>query len=142
MECIVLDTNCLLQILPYDSAYRHIWDKIIRGRIVLCISNEIIFEYKEILEQFYGSAYAETIIMTILKTKYIKITPKFFWSLITQDPDDNKFVDCAIAANAKFIVSNDKHFNVLKQKDIWPKVDLKTLKEYHQYLMNNYPSTL
>jgi len=34
--------------------------------------------------------------------------------LIDQDPDDNKFVDCAIIANADFIVSEDSHFAVLK----------------------------
>jgi predicted nucleic acid-binding protein len=33
----------------------------------------------------------------------------FFWQLVPQDPDGNKFVDCAIAANAKYIVSEDKH---------------------------------
>ncbi len=43
-----------------------------------------------------------------LATKYFK------WNLIHIDPDDNKFVDCAIASGAKYIVSNDKHFNVLK----------------------------
>lgn len=38
----------------------------------------------------------------------------YHFELITADNDDNKFVDCAIKANAKFIVSNDKHFDVLK----------------------------
>ena len=33
---------------------------------------------------------------------------------ITADPDDNKFVDCAFAANATYIVSNDTHYNVLR----------------------------
>ncbi len=31
--------------------------------------------------------------------------------------DDNKFVDCAVAANASFIVSHDKDFNILKEID-------------------------
>jgi predicted nucleic acid-binding protein len=45
------------------------------------------------------------------------------WLLITADPDDNKFVDCAISANANSIVTNDKHFNILK--DIaFPKVNV------------------
>jgi predicted nucleic acid-binding protein len=35
--------------------------------------------------------------------------------LITVDPDDNKFVDCAVAANADFICTEDKHFKVLKK---------------------------
>ena len=51
------------------------------------------------------------------------ITNYFKWNLIIDDPDDNKFVDCAITANAKFLVSNDKHFNILKEID-FPKVEL------------------
>lgn len=43
------------------------------------------------------------------------ITRYFRWNLIVADPDDDKFVDCAVAAQAKFIVSEDKHFNVLKK---------------------------
>lgn len=41
------------------------------------------------------------------------ITKYFKWNLIEADADDNKFVDCAISCDAKFIVSNDKHFNIL-----------------------------
>ena len=43
------------------------------------------------------------------------------WNLITKDPDDNKFVDCAIFANADFIVSDDKHFGELSSVE-FPKV--------------------
>lgn len=58
-----------------------------------------------------------------------EIIPVFNWKLISQDPDNNKFVDCAIAANADYIVTNDKHFNVLK--DIaFPKVNIITLQEF------------
>jgi predicted nucleic acid-binding protein len=35
--------------------------------------------------------------------------------LIEHAPDDNKFVDCAISARVKYIVSNDAHFKVLKE---------------------------
>jgi uncharacterized protein len=45
----------------------------------------------------------------------------YFWQLIEQDVDDNKFVDCAIACNADYLVSNDKHFDVLAPLD-FPKV--------------------
>lgn len=40
--------------------------------------------------------------------------PHFHFRLIEQDPDDNKFVDCAIIAGADYIVSEDAHFRVLK----------------------------
>jgi uncharacterized protein len=35
--------------------------------------------------------------------------------LIPQDQDDEKFADCAIAISADYLVTNDKHFNVLKK---------------------------
>lgn len=43
--------------------------------------------------------------------------------LIQSDVDDNKFVDCAIVANASYIVSQDHHFDILKNID-FPKVEL------------------
>ncbi len=55
------------------------------------------------------------------------------WQVITTDEDDNKFVDCAVAAGAKILVSDDKHLRILKKKTP-PLVDLKTLQEYHEYL--------
>lgn len=45
MQRIVLDTNCLLQIIPKQSKYRIVWDKILKGEISLCITTEILNEY-------------------------------------------------------------------------------------------------
>ena len=53
----------------------------------------------------------------------------FRYNLIHADPDDNKFVDCALACNARYIVTEDSHFNVLK-KDAYPKVDVVSLEEF------------
>lgn len=44
-------------------------------------------------------------------------------------PDDNKFVDCAIIANAKYIVTQDHHFDVLKNID-FPKVDVVNIQTF------------
>ena len=49
------------------------------------------------------------------------INPAFHFNLIAADRDDNKFVDCAIMANARYIVTNDHHYDVLRQID-FPKV--------------------
>ena len=51
------------------------------------------------------------------------------FGLIEADADDNKFVDCAVAADAEYIVSNDSHFNVLKQVG-WPKLTVIAIKEF------------
>jgi predicted nucleic acid-binding protein len=49
--------------------------------------------------------------------------------LIEADHDDNKFVDCAFAANATYIVSDDKHYDVLKEVD-FPQILVLKLKEF------------
>lgn len=61
------------------------------------------------------------------------ITRYYKWNLILADPDDNKFVDCAVASNAAYLVSNDKHFRVLKEID-FPKVRLLTVDEFREEL--------
>lgn len=59
----------------------------------------------------------------------LKFDAHYRWNLITRDPDDNKFVDCAIVANAEFIVSDDKHFEELQTVD-FPKVDVLRLEDF------------
>lgn len=51
MNPVVIDTNCLLQIISKKSPYRPIWDAFLAGRYELCVSNEILDEYQEILGQ-------------------------------------------------------------------------------------------
>jgi len=46
---------------------------------------------------------------------------------------DNKFVDCAIAGNVDYLVSNDKHFNCLKKID-FPKLNLLSIDEFMDLL--------
>jgi len=58
-----------------------------------------------------------------------RVSPSFHFNLITTDPDDNKFVDCAITAGATYIVSNDRHFDELKNYD-FPKVDVRNLTQF------------
>ena len=42
-------------------------------------------------------------------------------NLISEDPDDNKFCDCCFAASANYVVSNDRHFKILKTIE-FPKI--------------------
>ena len=121
---IIIDTNCLIRILPINSEYRCIWDAFLRGTFDLCYTTEILQEYEEVLSRFYSLKITEFMIGTLLKSKNtIQIVPHFKWNLITADPDDNKFVDCALNAGADCIVTNDKHFNVLRDID-FPKVNV------------------
>ena len=53
----------------------------------------------------------------------------YSWNLIYNDPDANKFVDAAIAANAEYIVTDDAHFNLLKSLK-FPRVKIITAREF------------
>ena len=112
---VVIDTNCLLRMIPKSSPYRPAWQAFRDGRYILCVSNEIISEYMEILERETNLFVAENIVNAILKSPFTqRIDPQFRFHLIAQDPDDNKFVDCAIIAGARYIVSEDAHFKAIK----------------------------
>jgi uncharacterized protein len=114
---IILDTNCLLVSVPKRSPFRWIYDKILANELELVVSTEILLEYEEQLAQFYSPEYAETIIKVLINLpNVIKINPiSFNWLLITQDPDDDKFVDAYVASNADIIITNDRHYKVLEK---------------------------
>ena len=116
MRNLVVDTNCLIQIISRHSPFRPIWDAFVAGKYCLCVSNEILEEYQEIIEQQTTARIAENVILFLLNKRNVKfVDPHFRMGLITEDPDDNKFVDCAFAANAEYLVSDDKHFKILER---------------------------
>ena len=118
---IVLDTNCLLPSVFPRSMYHWVWKSFREGAYTLCISNEIIVEYEEVLSRMYPPAMTENAIEILLNARNVeKVIPYYKWNLIAADPDDNKFVECAINAGADYIVTNDKHFNILKEIDFPP----------------------
>lgn len=130
MYPVVIDTNCLLQIISRKSPYRPIWDAFLEGRYTLCITNEILDEYQEILEQQITATVAENVVMLLLNQTNVEfLDPHFRMGIITADPDDNKFIDCAFAAGADYLVLEDSHFNVLRDLP-FPQLNLVTLDEF------------
>ncbi len=127
---IVLDTNVLLMSLPRRSKYRPIFDALIKGEFELAISNEIVSEYIEIIGQKTKDTIANNVIELLLSLENVqKVEIYFRWGLIKVDYDDNKFVDCAISSDAKYIVTNDKHFNILKDIQ-FPKVNVLSIDDF------------
>ncbi len=127
---IVLDTNCLVNVIMPGSFNNEVWQAFRAGRYVLCVTNEILFEYHEILSRRFNLLIANSLLKEIIETPNMeRVNPSFRFNLITADPDDNKFVDCAITAGATFIVSNDRHFAELESYD-FPKVDVRSLSEF------------
>ena len=131
---IVLDTNCLLMSLSRRSPYYPVWRDFVDGKYTLCISNEILAEYEEILTDKVGAEIASNVITAILDLPNTKMIQVYYHlHLITADPDDDKFVDCAFKANARYIVTQDHHYDVLKQTS-FPFIDVVGIDEFIKVL--------
>ena len=126
----MLDTNCLISSLSKKGQYYPVWKGLQTGQYILCVSTEILEEYAEVIAQKMSVQVASSVIHLLLESNNVElINPYFSLHLIDADQDDNKFVDCAFAANATFIVSNDKHFDVLKEIS-FPQLIVLKLKEF------------
>ena len=134
MRYVVLDTNCLLQILSKRSNYFDVWMSFVMGKYTLCVSTEILEEYEEVIASHMSPLAAKLAVEMILRANnVVRVDAQYRFRLIAIDEDDNKFVDCAIVANADFIVSNDKHFWVLSTIP-FPHVEVIRLEEFQKEL--------
>ncbi len=127
---IVLDTNCLISSFSRRGQYYPVWRGLQTGKYVLCVTTDILEEYAEIITEKMSVQVAVNVIHLLLESSYVElVNPYFRLQLIEADHDDDKFVDCAFAANATYIVSDDKHYDVLKDID-FPKILVLKLKEF------------
>lgn len=131
---IVLDTNVLLVSLSDRSPHHWVFQGLIQGKFDLCVTTDILLEYAEIIELHMGMEARESVQGTLDNLPNLHLVTSYFrFDLIKKDRDDNKFVDCAIAANADFIISEDKDFNVLRKVE-FPKVEVLSLERFEKVL--------
>ena len=114
---VVIDTNVFVSSF-FGGNPRKIIDLWKEGEILWCLSNEIVDEYvavlrrmglqneKEINELLKIFAGGYHIIFTA-QTPHIEI--------VKDDPEDNKFVECAVELDAQYIISGDKHLQKIKK---------------------------
>ncbi|MBK9508511.1 MAG: putative toxin-antitoxin system toxin component, PIN family [Cytophagaceae bacterium] len=111
---IVIDTNILLVSISDRSPYHIIFKNFIDGKFQLCVTTDILSEYEEIIGRLINQITADAVLKAIENSPNTILIEKFFrFDLIKTDADDNKFVDCAIASNADYIVTNDRHIQAL-----------------------------
>ena len=115
---VCLDTNVLLQLFGTGVPLAPIRAALLAGRLELALSTEILLEYEEIITRLSGPMRWQQVVSFFevlgrLHGTVLRVEPTFRFGVITVDPDDNKFVDCAIVAEADFVVSADRHFSVL-----------------------------
>lgn len=115
---VCLDTNALVQLFGMRQPHRPIVEALLQGRLRLAVSTAILLEYEETITRLSGPVrwqQTEAFLSTLqrLHGNILLVEPSFRFAAIPADPDDNKFTDCAIAAQADFIVTEDRHFDAL-----------------------------
>ena len=107
---VVLDTNVFVSSF-FGGNPRKIVDLWKTGQVTLCLSRSIIDEYIEVLQRLGLQNEREldellTLFARGLHVVFAAKTPELF--VVKDDPDDNKFIECAVALKAKFVISGDK----------------------------------
>ena len=127
---VVIDTNTFLESLSRTSPHHAIFQHLLQGSFFICVSTSILLEYEAILFQLHRKENVERLLNFLSISSFtLFIDPTYRFNLIIADPDDNKFVDCAIASSSDYIVTSDHHFDILKQID-FPKVEVVTPQQF------------
>ena len=116
---VVIDTNVVLSMFKRGHPNRPIFDAWAAGRLQWAISTETLLEYEETAACMTHPAYIALVFQTMdavesVRQNIVRVSPSFRFHLIVADPDDNKFADCAIAAEADFVITEDHHFDALR----------------------------
>ncbi len=121
---VVIDTNVFVSSF-FGGIPKQIIDLWKQGDITLCLSQDIIEEYLLVLNRLGLKDKEEINSLTRLFAEsynavFTSNTPDL--NVVIDDPDDDKFLECAVALDCKIIVSGDQHL-----KDLKKYIDIKIL---------------
>ena len=130
----VIDTNIFVMAFSMRSVYHDVLLKLKNGDYELAVTNEILLEYEEIMTEKYGERGAQIFLALLDELPNVHFIRTFYrFNLIEKGPDDNKFIDAVFATNAKYLVSEDKHFAILKHLE-FPQIDVISIEEFLKIL--------
>jgi putative PIN family toxin of toxin-antitoxin system len=108
---VVIDTNVVLSAILFGGKPRQVLEKAVSGSIELAVSEPLVTELQGVLQRPKFGLSAQ-LIRTIL-SEYGSIAiwkePSEHFDVIPDDPSDNHFIDCAVAAKADYLITGDKH---------------------------------
>lgn len=125
----MIDTNVLVSSLSSRSRYHWFTQALLAEKFELFITDEILFEYEEILHEKYSYTSASNFLTAIRELPNVHFVQIYFYWNILNDPDDNKFLDCYVASSADYLITNDRGFNKLKGID-FPKANVISIEEF------------
>jgi len=114
---VVLDTNVLLSAILFGGKPQHIVESALEGVIRVSISEPMLAELQGVLQRpkFGFGPEAVQSIVSELTTIAEWVIPQTHFDLVKNDPADNHMIDCAIAAEADYLVTGDRHLLRLEE---------------------------
>ncbi len=108
---VVLDTNILISAILFGGKPRQVLEKAVRGEIRLCLSEAILEELKGVLRRskFDYPTEAIQVILTELISLSDFVNPSKTIRVVSEDPEDNRILECAVEAEANYIITGDVH---------------------------------
>lgn len=108
---VVIDPNVLISAFGWDGKPEAVLNLMEQRKVVNCITNDIYSELQRVVA-YPKLKFSPTLQVNILEfvfswSNFVK--PKETVAVIADDPDDDKFLACAVAANAATIISGDPH---------------------------------
>lgn len=117
---VVVDTNVIASaVLSPSGPPARILALVDRGVFELVVSEAILAEYERVLNyprvrSRHGLTDDElSRFLARLRQVAVLVEPRESLAIVADDPDDNKFLECAVEASATYIVSGDNHLNAL-----------------------------
>ena len=87
-----------------------------KEELTLCITTDIILEYEEILTRKRTKDIAQFVSeIIVMMPNLVRVEKYFSFGIPHEDPDDQKFTDCAIACGAAYLITEDTDFKELRQ---------------------------
>ena len=116
-KIVVLDTNVLISSIFWDKGNSHkIVAFAIQQKITNFTSTEMLNELAKVLRKKFNLPEDKIEEQLTSVANYSQITePKIKVNIVKEDPSDNKVLECALACNADYIVSGDRHLFDLKE---------------------------
>ena len=113
---VVLDTNIYISATFWSGDPYLVVQKAVEQEIIAFTSQDIVAELKKVLARDFNlrkEDIQEAVDAVLVFTHLIR--PREKVSVIEDDPDDNKILECALACRASFIITQDNHLLKLKE---------------------------
>lgn len=138
MFSVVVDTNVVISSIFWSGNSHKILKNVSAGKIQAFTSEEIVEELVKILSRFRYKLPKAKIAETVnfyLKTFQLISNIKSI-NAVSEDPDDNKFIECAVKAKVDYLITGDKH---LLKLDSYREVKILTPSDFLKLFFKSIP---